>query len=183
VSDTAAILTAIKSMQPMTLTWDETSTTDNQTRQKATWARKGQAYLSDCTFTFDNRTNSTKQLQFSGTGPLEVVPAAEATQVIPLGSYTRGETVRLYLSSNNTDNPTTVLAAARSLSLHVSITLEDATTKDTDGAWVGISDYSFAGLSAEAGVIFKFGPVSLSAGVSNTASKYTAAEVGLGVMF
>ena len=55
--------------------------------------------------------------------------------------------------------------------------------KDTDGAWVGISDYSFAGLSAEAGVIFKFGPVSLSAGVSNTASKYTAAEVGLGVMF
>jgi predicted secreted protein len=136
VSDTAAILTAIKSMQPMTLMWDETSTTDNQTRQKATWARKGQAYLSDCTFTFDNRTNSTKQLQFSGTGPLEVVPAAEATQVIPLGSYTRGETVRLYLSSNNTDNPTTVLAAARSLSLHVSITLEDATTKDTDGAWV-----------------------------------------------
>lgn len=55
--------------------------------------------------------------------------------------------------------------------------------KDTDGAWVGISDYSFAGLSAEAGVIFKFGPVSLSAGVSNTAFKYTAAEVGLGVMF
>lgn len=55
--------------------------------------------------------------------------------------------------------------------------------KDTDGEWVNISDYSFTGLSAEAGIIFKFGPVSLSAGVSNTAFKYTAAEVGIGVMF
>ena len=50
VSDTAAMLTAIKSMAPLTLMWDETSTTDNQTRVKATFARKGQAYLSDCTF-------------------------------------------------------------------------------------------------------------------------------------
>lgn len=55
--------------------------------------------------------------------------------------------------------------------------------KDTDGAWVGISDYTYTGLAAEAGLVFKFGPVSLSAGVSNTAFKYTAAEVGFGVMF
>lgn len=136
VADTAAMLTAIKAMQPMTLMWDETSTSDNQTRSKATWARKGQAFLSDCTFTFDNRTNSTKQLQFSGTGPLETVAASEATQVIPIGSYTKGETVRLFLSSDNTAAPADVLAAARSLSLHVSISLEDATTKDTTGAWV-----------------------------------------------
>ena len=136
VADTAAMLTAIKAMQPMTLMWDETSTSDNQTRSKATWARKGQAFLSDCTFTFDNRTNSTKQLQFSGTGPLETVAASEATQVIPIGSYTKGETVRLFLSSDNTAAPSDVLAAARSLSLHVSISLEDATTKDTTGAWV-----------------------------------------------
>ena len=60
VADTAAMLTAIKAMEPMTLMWDETSTTDNQTRAKATWARKGQAFLSDATFQFDNRTNSTK---------------------------------------------------------------------------------------------------------------------------
>ena len=136
VADTAAMLTAIKAMQPMTLMWDETSTSDNQTRSKATWARKGQAFLSDCTFTFDNRTNSTKQLQFSGTGPLETVAVSEATQVIPIGSYTKGETVRLFLSSDNTAAPADVLAAARSLSLHVSISLEDATTKDTTGAWV-----------------------------------------------
>ena len=136
VSDTAALLTAIKAMQPVTLMWDETSTTDNQTREKATWARKGQAYISDATFQFDNRTNSTKQLQFSGTGPLENVGSSEATQVIPIGSFTKGETVRLFLSSDNTTAPSAVLAAARSLSLHVSVSLEDATTKDTTGAWV-----------------------------------------------
>lgn len=135
VADTAAMLNAIKAMEPMTLMWDETSTTDNQTRAKATWARKGQAYLSDATFQFDNRTNSTKSLQFSGTGPLETVAASEATQVIPIGSFTKGETVRLFLSSDNTAAPDAVLAAARSLSLHVSISLEDATTKDTTGAW------------------------------------------------
>ena len=135
VADTAAMLTAIKAMEPMTLMWDETSTTDNQTRAKATWARKGQAYLSDATFQFDNRTNSTKSLQFSGTGPLETVAASEATQVIPIGSFTKGETVRLFLSNDNTAAPDAVLAAARSLSLHVSISLEDATTKDTTGAW------------------------------------------------
>ena len=136
VADTAAMLTAIKSMQPMTLMWDETSTTDNQTREKATWARKGQAYLTDATFQFDNRTNSTKQLQFSGTGALETVGSSEATQVIPDGSYTKGETVRLFLSSDNTAAPEAVLAAARSLSLHVSVTLEDSTTKDTTGEWI-----------------------------------------------
>jgi hypothetical protein len=136
VSDTAAMLTAIKAMQPMTIMWDETATSDNQTRVKATWARKGQAYLSDATFQFDNRTQSTKQLQFSGSGPLENVSASEATQVIPIGSYTMGETVRLFLSANNTAAPDSVVAAARSLSLHVSVTLEDASTKDTTGDWV-----------------------------------------------
>lgn len=136
VADTAAMLTAIKAMQPMTLMWDETSTSDNQTRVKASWARKGQAYLTDGTFQFDNRTNSQKSLQFSGTGPLSTVSASEATQVIPIGSYTKGETVRLFLSSDNTAAPSAVLAAARSLSLHVSVSLEDASTKDTSGDWV-----------------------------------------------
>lgn len=136
VADTAAILTAMKSMQPMTLMWDETSTTDNQTRQKATWSRKGLAYLSEATFQFDNRTNSTKQLQFSGTGPLQTVGSSEATDVISIGSYTKGETVRLFLSSDNTAAPGDVLAGARSMSLHVSVTLEDATTKDTAGEWI-----------------------------------------------
>lgn len=135
VADTAAMLTAIKSMQPMTLMWDETATTDNQTRQKATFARKGQAFLSDATFSFNDRENSTKALQFSGSGALEVVPSADAVDVISIGSFTKGQFVRLFLGSDNTAAPSTVIAAAKSLSLHVSLTLEDATTKDTAGDW------------------------------------------------
>lgn len=135
VADAAAMLTAIKSMQPMTLMWDETSTTDNQTRQKATFARKGSAYLNDVTFNFNDRENSTKSLQFTGSGPLQNVGSSEATDVIALGSYTKGQFVRLFLGSDNTAAPTTVIAAAKTLSLHVSLTLEDATTKDTAGEW------------------------------------------------
>ena len=135
VADAAAMLTAIKSMQPMTLMWDETATSDNQTRAKATFARKGSAYLNDVTFNFNDRENSTKSLQFQGSGPLQAVAASEATQVIPLGSYTKGQFVRLFLGSDNTAAPSTVIAAAKSLSLHVSLTLEDATTKDTTGDW------------------------------------------------
>lgn len=135
VADAAAMLTAIKSMTPMTLMWDETSTTDNQTREKATFARKGQAYLNDVVFQFDDRTNSQKQLQFQGTGPLQTVAASEATEVIPLGSYTKGQFVRLFLGSDNTAAPSMVIGAAKTLSLHVSLTMEDATTKDTTGEW------------------------------------------------
>ena len=135
VADTAAMLTAIKAMQPMTLIWDETSTTDNQTRAKATWARKGQAYLNDVTFNFNDRENSTKALQFQGSGALTTVPAADATEVISIGSFTKGQFVRLFLGSDNTAAPSTVIAAAKTLSLHVSLTMEDATTKDTTGEW------------------------------------------------
>ena len=133
VADAAAMLTAIKSMQPMTLMWDETATSDNQTREKATFARKGSAYLNDVTFNFNDRENSTKSLQFQGSGPLQTVAASEATEIIPLGSYTKGQYVRLFLGSDNTAAPSTVIAAAKSLSLHVSLTMESSVTKDTVG--------------------------------------------------
>lgn len=136
VSDTAAMLTAIKAMQPLTLMWDETGTTDNQTRQKAAFARKGLAYLADATFQFDDRANATKSLQFQGSGALETVPSSDAVDVISLGSYSKGQFTRFFLSSDNTATPSAVIAAARTLSLHVSLTLEAATTKDTDGDWV-----------------------------------------------
>ena len=135
VSDAAAMLTAIKSMQPVTLMWDETSTSNNQTREKAAFARKGSAYMNDVTFNFNDRENSTKALQFAGSGALETVGSSEAVEIIPLGSYTKGQFVRLFLGSDNTAAPSTVIAAAKSLSLHVSLTLEDATTKDTAGDW------------------------------------------------
>lgn len=134
VSDTAAILTAIKSMQPMTLFWNETQTTDNQTWSAAEYPRTGQAYLSDCTFQFDNRTNGTKSLQFTGASTLDLDSRAQADcEPVTPGSFTKGQFVRLFLSSDNTAAPVAVIAAARTLSLHVSLSMESATTKDTGG--------------------------------------------------
>ena len=135
VSDVAAMLTAIKSLTPFTLLWDETSTTDNQTAEGATFARKGQAFLSDATFNFNDRENSSKSLQFSGSGELETLSTTPSVEAIAAGAYTKGQFVRLFLGSDNTDTPAKVIAGAKQLSLHVSMTLEDATTKDTAGDW------------------------------------------------
>jgi len=133
VADAAAILTAIKSATLFTLLWDEVSTTDNQTLEGETSSRIGKAYLNDVTFSFNDRENSTKSLQFQGSGPLSTASGTEATDVIALGSYTKGQFVRLFLSGDNTAAPATVIAAAKTLSLHVSTSLEASTTKDTTG--------------------------------------------------
>lgn len=136
VTDVATVLTAIKNLTPFTLKWDETAITDNQTALAASYARTGTAYLNDVTFTWDDRTNSTKSLQFTGSGPLEKIVGEPTTDVItPSTTYTKGQFVRLFLGSDNTAAPSKVIAAAKQLSLHVSMTLEDATTKDTDGDW------------------------------------------------
>ena len=87
VADAAAMLTAIKSMQPMTLMWDETATSDNQTRAKATFARKGSAYLNDVTFNFNDRENSSKSLQFSGSGELETLSTTPSVEAIAAGAF------------------------------------------------------------------------------------------------
>lgn len=135
VADAASLLTAIKSGTQFTLLWDETNTSNNQTAIGAAYSRQGNAYLNDVTFNFNDRENSTKSLQFTGSGPLEKVATTPTTTVLSAGSTTKGQFVRLYLSSDNSATPAAVIAAAKSLSLHVSTTLEDATTKDTDGVW------------------------------------------------
>ena len=135
VSDAAAMLTAIKSLTPFTLMWDETSTDDNQTGEQATFARKGSAYCNDLTLSFNDRENSSKGLQFQGSGPLETISSTPSYEAVSASAYTKGQFVRLFLSSDNTAAPAKVIAAAKSLSLHVSMTLEDATTKDTTGNW------------------------------------------------
>ena len=135
VADAAAILTAIKSLQPFTLVWDETSTTDNQAPTAAAFARKGLAYLSDVSFSFNDRENSTKSLQFTGSGALEALTEAPTYTAIAPSTYTKGQYVRLFLGSDNSATPAKVIASAKSLSLHVSMSMEDATTKDTTGDW------------------------------------------------
>ena len=133
VVDAGAMLTAIKSMTPFTLMWDETSTTDNQSIEEASYARKGQAYINDLTLQFDDRTNSAKSLQFQGTSALEKLTTTPSTDTIAAGSYTKGQFVRLFLADSS--NPALVVAGAKTLSLHCSLSLEDATTKDTPGTW------------------------------------------------
>ena len=133
VVDAGAMLTAIKSMTPFTLMWDETSTTDNQSIEEATYARKGTAYLNDLTLNFNDRENSAKSLQFTGTSALEKLTTTPSTETIATGSYTKGQFVRLFLSDSS--NPALVIAGAKTLSLHVSLSMESATTKDTTGNW------------------------------------------------
>ena len=136
VTDVATVLAAIKSLTPFTLVWDETATSDNQTGQHATVARTGQAYLSDVTFQFNDRENSTKQLQFTGTGAITDAASSYATDVIAVSNtFTKGQFVRLFLGSDNTAVPSAVVAYARTLSMHVSMTMENSTTKDTVGDW------------------------------------------------
>jgi predicted secreted protein len=136
VADIQAILTAIKSYQKFTLLWDEVSTVDNQLPLQAGFARTGSAYLNDVTFNFNDRENASKSLQFTGVGQLAKVTSTPAFEEIAVSStYTKGQFVRLFLGSDNTATPAKVIASAKSLSLHVSLSLEDATTKDTDGNW------------------------------------------------
>ena len=136
VTDTAAMLTAIKSGKKFRLQWDKTSTGDNQSPQDADYAYNGEAFLTDATFQFDNRTNSTKSLQFSGTGALSSgLYTKDFDSVTPAG-FTKGQFVRLFLGSDNIAAPSKVLASALTCSLHVSVTLEDSTTKDTTGDWI-----------------------------------------------
>ena len=140
VVNAAAMLTAIKGMQKVDIMWDEVGTADNQTPVTGSgataYARKGQAYLSDLTLSFDDRTNSAKNLQFVGASPLEVIPSTGMSyEVLGPGSYTKGQFVRLFLGSDNTTTPSRVIAFSKQLQVHVSLQMEDATTKDTEGNW------------------------------------------------
>ena len=49
---------------------------------------------------------------------------------------TRGQYLRLFLSSDNTTAPSKVIGGAKQLTLHLSANVEDASTKDTDSDWI-----------------------------------------------
>ena len=136
VTDTAAMLTAAKTFQKFSLWWDETSTTNNQdviNSTSFTIGRKGQAYLNDATFTFDDRTNATKQLQFTGCSPIESIVGDHTEQAaVTAAGFTKGQFVRLLVAAANSPLP---IASAKQLSLHFSAQMEDATTKDTEGSF------------------------------------------------
>lgn len=137
VADVATLLTAMKNQTEFTLYWDETdpSSTQNNEAEGATFARKAKAIMNDATFQFVDRANATKSLQFQLTSAPETVSTTPDILTNTGNAYTKGQYVRLFLSSDNTTAPAAVIAAAKTLSLHVSLSLEDATTKDTEGNW------------------------------------------------
>ena len=133
VTDAGALLTAIKTMTPLEVIFDETSTTDNYSAQHAAFARKGMAYFNDLSMTFNDRENSAKNVQMTGTGELSTVASGDIITGPATNAYTKGQFVRLFLGSDNTAAPATVIGAAKQLTLHISVSLENSTTKDTTG--------------------------------------------------
>lgn len=136
VSDAGAMLTAIKSLTPFTLMWDQTLTTDNQTPAEANFARVGSAFINDLVLNFNDRENSAKSVQFMGTGGINNAETELQVAMVTANSYTKGQFVRLFLGNDNTTTPSAVIAGAKTLSLHVSLSLEQISTKDTPGDWV-----------------------------------------------
>jgi hypothetical protein len=136
VSDAGAMLTAIKNLTPFTLMWDRTLETDNQTYdEEASFARQGKAFINDLTLNFNDRENSAKSVQLMGTSGITTI-STPTIEMVTANSYTKGQFVRLFLGNDNTTTPSAVIAGAKTLSLHVSLSLEEATTKDTTGDWV-----------------------------------------------
>jgi hypothetical protein len=138
VVDAAAFLTAVRTFKEFVLMWDETSTTDNQTivNTPGSFARKATAICNDLTLNFNNREFSAKSVQFQLTSAPETTSQWHPDQtVLPAGSKTRGQFVRLFLSDSSSAAPTDVIAGAQQLSLHVTVALESISTKDTSGNW------------------------------------------------
>ena len=55
--------------------------------------------------------------------------------------------------------------------------------QDTEKQWATVTDYSYKGLSIDAGLLFKFNKIVVSTAVCNTAFKYTEGEIGIGFIF
>ena len=64
------LMSLIINKTKVTLTFDQTTGTNNRTGQNSAIKRSGQAYLTDYSLSAQNRQNSTLSCQFTGTGPL-----------------------------------------------------------------------------------------------------------------
>lgn len=139
VLDAGILLTKVKTFAKVMVMWDKVRADAthqiNQLPSNADYARVGYAYINDLTLNFNDRENSAKQVQLTGCSPLETQGSSLETDIIGPGSFSKGQFVRLFLGSDNTTTPAKVIAAAKQLSMHVSVQLENNTTKDTDGGW------------------------------------------------
>jgi hypothetical protein len=136
VLDIYRILFAMLNGTQIEVYYDEVSTANNQTPTGNALARAGAAYISDATFNFNDRENAVKSITLSGTGAPRKETAPQIVEVDPSMAFTKGQFVRLYLGNDNTATPSAVLAFAKQLAFHVSVSLENNTTKDTEGDWI-----------------------------------------------
>jgi len=137
VVDMNRILQAMRTGEKIEVRFDETSTSDNQTGIKASMARNGYAYITDATFNFNDRENSVKNITLTGTGALtKNQPSEDFYPVTPSAAFTKGQFVRIFLGNDNSATPSAALAFAKQLAFHVSVSLENSTTKDTEGNWI-----------------------------------------------
>ena len=135
ITNAVELLKAIASGVPFTLIWDEVSTVNNQTPVGAAFARTVKAYLNDVTLNLNDRENTASSLQFASASPIAKITSTPTYEMVTPGTFIKGQFVRLFLGDDNTAAPSKVIAAAKTLALHVSVTVENATTKDTEGEW------------------------------------------------
>lgn len=136
VGNAAMMLRGIKLGQKFTVMWTEVSTDDNKTALEGDFARQGEVIINDLTLNFNDRENSTHQLQMTGVGPIVSQSDDIDVNIDVANVYTKGQFVRLFTGvTYETASATHILAYAKQLQVHVSCQLEDATTKDTTGDW------------------------------------------------
>lgn len=136
VLDIARFLNGIKASSQFDLMWDVVDDSDNQTITGDYTGREGHAYLTDCTFSFNNRENSAKNLTFVGCSELNGVSISIPHEAIAVpGTLTKGQFIRLFLAPDATTTPANVIAYAQQLQLHIAVQMESVTTKDTTGTF------------------------------------------------
>lgn len=134
--DMYSILLAMLNGTPIEVYYDVVAVSNNQTPTGNGLARAGAAYISDATFNFNDRENAVKSITLMGTGELRKETAPQIEEVTPSMTFTKGQFVRLFLGNDNSATPSAVLAFAKQLAFHVSVSLENNTTKDTEGDWI-----------------------------------------------
>ena len=136
VEDIGTLLAAIKNQTLFKVAWDEVGA-DQKTAQEATFSYEGQAFINDLNFTFNDRENSQKTIQLTGNGALTKTTSTLSSSLDQLHP-TKGQDVRLFLGTGIAleSGEWLPIAAAKSLTLHISCALEEGSTKDTDTRWL-----------------------------------------------
>jgi hypothetical protein len=118
--------------------WAPTNGTNNRTPQGSVNYVK--AICNDLTINAPNRQPVTCTAQFTAIPGTPSVSSSSSASAISASGYTvlRGEFLRLFLGASGSD---AVIAQATNCSLHLSLSMEDATTKDDTSASSNSLDY------------------------------------------